>query len=535
MKKNIYIYDTTLRDGSQMEGINFSISDKLKISKKLNDFGIDFIEGGWPGSNPKDEEYFKKIKKLKLKSEIVAFSSTHLIGKNPTQDKLIQKVLRAETKWVCVFGKTWDLHTQKILRISDQEALNLIQNTIQFFIKNKRKVIFDAEHFFDGFKSNPKFALKCLKVASESGVENLTLCDTNGGSLINEVKKIIREVKKEIKTPLGIHTHNDCGLAVANSLTAVEEGVELIQGTFNGIGERSGNANLGVILANIQLKENQKIIPQKNLEKLTQLSNYIFEIANLPPRKEQPFVGINAFTHKGGIHASAVRKIPRSYQHIDPKLVGNISRITISELSGKSNVVEVAKRLGFYLQTKSSRTREILQKVKIMESEGFYFETAEASFALLILRAQKNYRAPFEVLDYFVMNLKNGEAKATVKLKVGNEIREYAASGNGPVNALDIATRRAVEKFFPQIQNVELKDYKVRILDSDAATAAKTRVLIESSNGAENWSTVGCSENIIEASWQALTDSLEYAIWRASRINQSNNGGRLVSLQVIPN
>ena len=517
MKRSIYIYDTTLRDGSQMESINFSVNDKLKISNKLNDFGVDFIEGGWPGSNPKDEEYFKKIKKLKLKSEIVAFSSTHLIGKNPSKDKIIQKVLEAKTKWVCIFGKTWDLHTRRILRISDQEALDLIQNTIRFFIKNKKKIIFDAEHFFDGFKSNSKFALECLKIASESGVENLTLCDTNGGSLESEIREIIRAVKKEIKTPLGIHAHNDCGLAVANSLTAAEEGVKLIQGTFDGIGERSGNANLGVILANLQLKKNQKIISQKSLEKLTQLSNYIFEIANLPPRKEQPFVGINAFTHKGGIHASAVRKISKSYEHINPKLVGNVSRITISELSGKSNVVEVAKRLGFHLSAKSSQTREILQKVKTMENEGFYFETAEASFALLILRLRKNYKAPFEVLDYFVVNLKNGEAKANVKLKVGEEIREYAASGNGPVNALDIATRRAVEKFFPQIQNVELKDYKVRILDSDAATAAKTRVLVESSNGVENWSTVGCSENIIEASWQALVDSLEYAIWRAGK------------------
>ncbi|MCK5472304.1 citramalate synthase [Candidatus Gracilibacteria bacterium] len=517
MKRSIYIYDTTLRDGSQMEGINFSVNDKLKISKKLSDFGVNFIEGGWPGSNPKDEEYFKKVKKLKLKSEVVAFSSTHLIGKNPSNDKLIQKVLEAKTKWVCVFGKTWDLHTRKILKINNQKALDLIQNTIQFFIKNKRKVIFDAEHFFDGFKSNPKFTMECLRIASKSGADNLTLCDTNGGSLENEIREIIHKVKKEIKTPLGIHTHNDCGLAVANSLTAIREGVELIQGTFNGIGERSGNANLGVIIANLQLKKNQKIIPQKNLKKLTQLSNFIFEIANLPPKKEQPFIGVNAFTHKGGIHASAVRKIPRSYQHIDPKLVGNISRITISELSGKSNVVEVAKRLGFNLQIKSSQTCEILQKVKIMENEGFYFETAEASFALLILRLQKNYKAPFKVLDYFVMNFKNGEAKANVKLKVGNEIREYTASGSGPVNALDIATRRAVEKFFPQIKNIELKDYKVRILDSDAATAAKTRVLVESSNGMENWSTVGCSENIIEASWQALTDSLEYAIWKTKR------------------
>ncbi len=515
MNKVINIYDTTLRDGAQMESVNFSINEKLRISKRLSEFGVDFIEGGWPGSNPKDEEYFKKIKNLKLKSEVVAFSSTHLISKTPSTDPLLKKVLEAKTKWVCVFGKTWDLHTREILKISNKEALDLIKNTIKFFIKNKRKVIFDAEHFFDGWKSNQKFALECLKTASESGASNLSLCDTNGGTLPEELKEIIREVKKEIKTPLGIHTHNDCGVAVANSLTAVDEGVELIQGTFNGIGERSGNANLGVILANLQLKKGLKIIPQKNLKKITQLSNFIFEIANLPAKKEQPFIGKNAFTHKGGIHASAVLKNSKSYEHIDPKLVGNSSRITISELSGKSNVVEVAKRLGFKLSPAAPQTREILQKVKTMENEGFYFETAEASFALLILRAQKNYKAPFQVLDYFVISLKNGEVKATVKLKVGNKVQEHTASGNGPVNALDIATRKGMLSFFPKLKDVELRDYKVRILDSDAATAAKTRVLIESSNKKEVWSTVGCSENIIEASWQALTDSFEYAIWKS--------------------
>ena len=517
MKKKLYIYDTTLRDGNQMEGVNFSINEKLKITKKLDEFGVDFIEGGWPGSNPKDDEYFNKIKKTKFKNKIVAFSSTHLIGKTPATDFLIQKVLAAETDWVCVFGKTWDFHSQKILRIQDEVAFKLIQNTIKFFTTKERKVIFDAEHFFDGFKSNPKFALECLKIAEKVGAVNLTLCDTNGGSSEKEIREIIYEVKKEIKTPLGIHTHNDCGLAVSNTLAAVEEGVELVQGCLNGLGERSGNANLGTIIPNLQIKQGYEIIPPKNLEKITQLSNYIFELANLPPQKNQPFVGSNAFTHKGGIHASAVLKNSKSYEHISPKLVGNISRITISELSGKSNVVEVAKKLGFKLDPQSQQTRGILKQIKQMESEGFYFETAEASFALLILRSQKNYKIPFEVLDYFVTNLKGGEAKATVKLKVGTEVREYAASGNGPVNALDIATRRAVGKFFPQIQNVELKDYKVRILDSDAATAAKTRVLIESSNGVESWNTSGCSENIIEASWQALIDSLEFAIWEVGR------------------
>ena len=517
MKKDIYIYDTTLRDGSQMEGVNFSVHEKVKITEKLDDFGVDFIEGGWPGSNPKDEEFFQTIKQRKITNEVVAFSATVLKNKKPSSDPLLQKVVAAKTKWVTVFGKTWDLHTRKILHISDIEALQLIQKTIKFLTAQKRKVIFDAEHFFDGFQANPTFALQCLRVAAQSGAQNITLCDTNGGTLPNEVRSIIQAVKKEITTPLGIHAHNDSGVAVANSLVAVEEGANLIQGTFGGLGERSGNTNLGTTIADLHLKQKRKIIPSTHLQKLTQLTNFIFETANLPPPKNLPFVGVNAFTHKGGVHVSAVRKNPKSYEHIDPRVVGNTSRVTISELSGKSNVVTVARRLGFRLAANSPHTREILSKVKSLENAGFYFETAEASFALLILRSQKNYTAPFEVIDYFVMNQKDGEAKATVKLRVGKEIREYAASGNGPVNALDVATRRAVTKFFPQIQNVELKDYKVRILDGDAATAAKTRVLIESSNGRENWSTVGCSENIIEASWQALVDSLEYAIWRSKK------------------
>ena len=515
MNKSIYIYDTSLRDGSQMEGVNFSIEDKIKITKKLNDFNVDFIEGGWSGSNPKDEKYFKRIKKIKLKSKIVAFSATVLKNKKPTTDFLIQKTLDTKTKWVTVFGKTWDLHTRQILKISDSDALNLIQTTIKFFISQKRKVIFDAEHFFDGFKSNPRFALDCLKIAEKNGAENLSLCDTNGGTLPEEIRAIFHAVKKEIRTPLGIHTHNDSGVAVANSLIAAAEGVKIIQGTFGGFGERAGNADLGTIITDLQIKKKYKIIPTIKLQKLTQLTNFIFETANFPPPKNLPFVGVNAFTHKGGIHASAVRKNPKSYEHIDPQLVGNFSRITISELSGKSNVVAVARRLGFKLLSTSPQTRAILTQVKSLENTGFYFETAEASFALLILRARKNYRAPFEIIDYFVANFKNGEAKAVVKLKVGKKIREYAASGGGPVNALDLAVRRAVTEFFPEIKNVELKDYKVRILDSDAATSAKTRVLIESSNGHENWSTVGCSGNIIEASWQALVDSLEFAIWRS--------------------
>ena len=478
--KYIYIYDTTLRDGSQSEGVNFTINEKLEITKKLDNFGIPFIEGGWPGSNPKDEEYFKEVRKLKLQSEVVAFSATHLKGKTPTNDVLLKKVLEAKTRWVTIFGKVWDLHTRKILKISDAEALALISNTIKFLVKNKKKVIFDAEHFFDGWKSNPQFALQCLNAAEKAGSSNLSLCDTNGGCLPNELGKIINQVKREVKTPLGIHTHNDAGVAVANSIIAAENGVELIQGTINGFGERCGNANLNTIIADLQLKHGVEIIPPKKLEELTQLANLVYEVGNKIPKSDQPYVGKNAFTHKGGIHASAVAKIPSSYQHINPKAVGNSMRITISELSGKSNVIAVAKRLG--IRVSPQQIKEVLSKVKKLENEGYYFETAEASFALLLLHSQKTYKPPFKLLEYIVFNSSRSEVNATVRVEVGGKVRHFAATGNGPVNALDIAMRRAVGKFFPQIKNVELIDYKVRILDIHSATAAKTRVMIESSS-----------------------------------------------------
>ncbi|MDD3066433.1 MAG: citramalate synthase [Candidatus Gracilibacteria bacterium] len=515
--KYIYIYDTTLRDGSQSEGVNFTVNEKILITEKLNDFGFDFIEGGWPGSNPKDEEYFAKIKKIKLKSKVVAFSATHMKVKTAETDVLLQKVLAAETKYITVFGKVWDLHTRKILGVSDSEALDLISNTIKFLIKNKRKVIFDAEHCFDGWKSNPKFTLACLRAAEGAGAMNLTLCDTNGGSLPSELGKIISEIKKKIKTPLGIHTHNDSGVAVANSIIAVENGVNLIQGTINGIGERTGNANLNTIIADLQLKKGMKILPPAKLAQLTNLANYVYEIGNKRPKNDQPFVGKNAFTHKGGIHVSAVAKIPASYEHIDPKLVGNHTNITISELSGKSNVIAVAQRLGIKIQSDSPQIREILAQVKDLENQGFYYETAEASFALLILHSEKDYKKPFELQEYCVSNSSAGGVDATVEVKVKGKLRKFSASGNGPVNALDLALRQGIEEFFPQTKNVELTDYKVRILDTHSATAAKTRVLIESSNGKEDWKTVGCSENIIKASWQALSDSLEYAIWRSGK------------------
>ncbi len=518
MLNKLYLYDTTLRDGAQMEGVNFSIQDKLKITQKLNDFGIDFIEGGWPGSNPKEKEFFQKAQKLNLKSELVAFSATCLKDKTPQTDSLLKTVLDSKTKWITVFGKTWDLHTMKVLKISQTKALSLIENTIKFLVKNKRKVIFDAEHFFDGFKSNPKFVLECLRAAERAGAWNLTLCDTNGGVLPSEIAQITEQVQKEINTPLGIHAHNDSGLAISNSLAAVAGGVSLVQGTVNGFGERTGNANLTTLIADLQLKLGYKLIPPTKLKELTNLSNFVFETANLRAHDNQPYVGKFAFTHKGGIHASAVAKVASSYQHVDPAAVGNISRTTISELSGKSNVVAVAKRLGFSLRPSAPQTRAVLKQVKELENQGFCFEAAEASFALLILRSGSKYKRLFEVMDYTVASsFATGRIAATVELKVGQTARQCAATGNGPVNALDTALRRCVAGFYPQVAHVELTDYKVRILDSMAATGAKTRVLIESTDSQESWTTVGCSANILEASWQALTDSLEYAIWRAAK------------------
>lgn len=513
------LYDTTLRDGSQMEGVNFSITDKIIITKKLADFGIGFIEGGWPGSNPKDEEYFKRIKKEKLAAEIVAFSATCLKHKTPTTDPLLTKVVAAHTRYVTVFGKTWDFHTRKILGISDEVAYQLIGDTIQFLRKKKKRVIFDAEHFFDGYQSNPRFAIECLKVAAKAGAENLTLCDTNGGMLPADITRIIHDVQKEITTPLGIHCHNDGGVAVANSLAAVQAGVTLVQGTMNGFGERTGNADLTTIIPNLQLKLGVNVIPHEKLPQLTFLANFIYEVANLRPIDSKPYVGRLAFTHKGGIHASAVAKFADSYQHITPEDVGNTSRTTISELSGKSNVVAVAARLGFTLKPDDVSTHEILATVKTLENNGYSFEAAEASFALLILRTlQKKYRAPFEVIDYLVVDSRSGERiTATVELKVADVVRHYAATGNGPVNALDTALRRCVTRFYPSVANVELTDYKVRIIDSASATGATTRVLIESTDGVERWTTVGCAPDIIAASWQALVDSLEYAIWKQTK------------------
>lgn len=514
----IFFLDTTLRDGAQTYGINFSLQAKIKISQALYNFGLDFIEAGFPGSNPKDEEFFQKTKKSNFQKKLVSFSSTVNKNKTPATDPLIQKVLKTETNYVTVFGKVWNFQTAKILKINHKKALEIIYETISFFRRKNFKVIFDAEHFFDGYKAKAKFALACLKEAQRAGAFNLTLCDTNGGTLPNEMQKIIRAVQQEITHPLGIHAHNDSEVAVANCLMAFESGVELIQTTINGLGERAGNASYNSVLSNLQLKLKQKIIAPEKLKELTNLAKLVNELANLSPQKNQPFTGENAFRHKGGMHASAVALFPRSYEHIKPELIGQTSSVTVSELSGRSNIVLSAKRLGFNLKKDSEIVETVLKKVKSLEKEGFYFEIAEASFILLILHSQKNYQKPFILEDHLVVQTNNNQVKAMVKVRVGEDSRHFAASGDGPVDALNLAVRKAVARFFPIIEQVELTDYKVRILNSETATAAKTRVLIESKLGQTHWTTVGCSENIIIASLQALLDSFEFAIWRENKV-----------------
>lgn len=521
-KKKIYFLDTTLRDGTQNSGINFSLQDKIRIATALANFGLDFIEAGFPGSNPKDEEFFRLTHKNNFASKLTAFSATYHKNKTPQTDALIQKVLAAQTKYVTVFGKTWDFQTSKILGVNQAKAFDLIYQTIRFFRIKNRQVIFDAEHFFDGFKANPKFALACLKAAEKAGAFNLTLCDTNGGTLPAEISEIFQKVQKTIKTPLGIHAHNDSATAVANCLNAVQTGANLVQTTINGIGERIGNADYNSVLCNLQLKLGYQIVSAQKLKQLTKLSKLVAEIANLPLPKNQPFTGENAFRHKGGIHVSAVQKFPNSYEHIKPDLIGQVSSTTISELAGKTNVVTLAKIFGLKLKKDSLITKKILTQVKELENNGFYFETAEASFILLVLRAQKNYQPPFLIEDHLVVNSKHDNVTAMVKVRVGKDLKHFAASSDGPVDALNLAVRRAVIKFFPIIQEISLVDYKVRILDSKEGTAAKIRVLIESQLGQKHWTTVGCSTNIILASLQALNDALEFAIWQKKFLFNKN-------------
>ena len=532
----IWIYDTTLRDGSQREGLSLSLEDKLRIAKELDQLGIPFIEGGWPGANPKDVQFFWQIKEEPLtQAEVVAFCSTRRPNIAAADDPMLQAILAAGTRWVTLFGKSWDLHVTEGLQTTLEENLAMIQDSIEYLRSQGRRVIYDAEHWFDGYKQNPEYALQTLNAALKADAEWLVLCDTNGGTLPHEIGKIVRDVQEALKVGklnvggsdpssnlqplLGIHTHNDSDTAIANALAGVLEGVRMVQGTINGYGERCGNANLCSLIPNLQLKLGYRCIQDEQLAKLTQTSRLISEVVNLAPDDHAPFVGRSAFAHKGGIHVSAVERNPLTYEHIEPETIGNQRRIVISDQSGLSNVLAKARTFGHELNKQDPACRQILERLKGLESEGYQFEAAEASFDLL-MREALGYRQQFFELKGFQVHCDmlqsiSGDysnALATIKVTVnGKDILE-AAEGNGPVSALDAALRKALQNFYPEIAQFQLTDYKVRILDGGAGTSAKTRVLIESSNGQKRWTTVGVSPNILEASYQAVVEGIEYGL-----------------------
>ncbi|HBT20584.1 MAG TPA: citramalate synthase [Peptococcaceae bacterium] len=515
--KKVSIYDTTLRDGTQGEGISLSLEDKIKIALKIDSLGVDYIEGGWPGSNPKDMEFFKRIKEYKLQHAVIsAFGSTRKPNIPAEEDKNLRAILESGVKTAAIFGKSWDFHVEKALRTTLEENLRMIEDSVRFLKNSGLEVFFDAEHFFDGYKNNPQYAMEAVKAAESAGADVIVLCETNGGSLPHEVEEIVGAVVSELSTPVGIHTHNDGELAVANSIMAVRAGAVQVQGTINGYGERCGNCNLCSVIPNLQLKGGYQCIPEDKLKMLTEVALYVSEVANQVLPNNQPFVGRSAFAHKGGIHASAILKDGQTYEHIPPEKVGNKRRVIVSELSGASNLKYKAKEMGIDLDALNGHTRKIVEKIKQLEHEGFQFESAEGSLELLLRKALKEYVQSF-VLDSFRLIIekqgdKESTSEAVMKLKVGDEIVHTAAEGNGPVNALDNCLRKALEEFYPFIKNVHLTDYKVRVLDEKDGTAAKVRVFIETRDATSSWTTVGVSENIIEASWQALMDSIDYAL-----------------------
>jgi 2-isopropylmalate synthase len=516
----VKIYDTTLRDGSQAEDIAFSVEDKVRITQKLDELGVHYIEGGWPGSNPKDLQFFQEVKSLPLiQSKIVAFGSTCRAGTLPKDDPNIQSLIEAETKVVTIVGKSWDIHPLEAMNITLDQNLDIIHSSIRFLKDRIGEVIFDAEHFFDGFKNNPEYALSTLKAAQEAKADWIVLCDTNGGTLPDDIQSIIKEVKKKITVPLGIHAHNDAEMAVANSILAVKEGIGMVHGTINGYGERCGNANLCSIIPNLKLKMGIDCITDAHLKKITEVSRFVSELANLPHHRYLPYVGESAFAHKGGLHVSAIRKSDATYEHVPPERVGNRQRVLISDLSGESNILYKAAEFKIDLKSKDPMVKKILDDIKNLENEGFQFEGAEGSFEILIKKALGQHKRFFELMGFRVIVEKKGEgtpplSEATIMVRVGDQVEHAAAVGNGPVNALDNAIRKALEKFYPELKEVKLLDYKVRILSTKDGTGAQTRVLIESGDGKSNWGTVGVSENIIQASWQALVDSIDYKLMK---------------------
>ncbi|MGH7819537.1 MAG: citramalate synthase [Candidatus Binatia bacterium] len=523
-RKHVSLYDTTLRDGCQGEDVSLTLADKLRIAERLDELGFDYIEGGWPGSNPRDEEFFREAKKLSLRhARISAFGMTRRAGTSASKDLNLRKLLEAETPVITIFGKTWELHVTEDLRISREENLDVIHDSVSFLKKHADEVIFDAEHFFDGYRHDPAYAIECLQAAASAGAHLLCLCDTNGGNLPGLIREATEASRAAVSTPLGIHCHNDADLAVANSLAAIEAGAVQVQGTINGFGERCGNANLVSVIAALELKLGYSCLAADQLRRLTDLSHFVYELANLPPRKEQPYVGQSAFAHKGGVHVAAVRKNRLTYEHVNPEAVGNVQRVLISDLSGRANILHKAEEFGVNVESKDPKIQALLQQLKELENAGYQYEGAEASFELLMQRALGVEVRFYRLIGFRAIDQKNKEdepplSEATIMIEgPDGRVEHTAATGNGPVNALDSALRKALTKFYPEIESVRLLDYKVRVLAGVDGTAARVRVLIESGDENGRWGTVGVSHNVIEASWQALVDSIDYKLYSDRR------------------
>jgi 2-isopropylmalate synthase len=519
MAGKLELYDVTLRDGAQGPGISFSVSDKLKIAAKIDDLGVTYIEGGWPGSNPKDSEFFHEMKSIKLKNAVLtAFGSTRRPGIAAADDLGLHQLVDADTPVVCLVGKSWDRQVEDVIRTTLDENLAMIRDSMAFLKAAGREPMYDAEHFFDGYTSDAGYAVKCLEAALEGGATRVILCDTNGGNLPDRVSEVVSSVVERLGPMVGIHCHNDCGVGVANTLAGVRAGAVQLQGCINGLGERTGNANMTTIIPNLQLKMGCEVVSPAQLASLAEVSQYIGELANVVPDPSAPFVGEGAFTHKGGQHVDAMIKAAYTYQHIEPELVGNRSRIVVSDQAGRGNVMHKAQEFGIDLEGDKAFARRLADEVKRLEHLGYSFEGADASFEMVIHRAQ-GHQPAFELVDYIALvEQREGNpmvSEATVKVRVGDRVMHTAAEGNGPVNALDAALRKALLASFPEIDEMRLHDYKVRVLDGTAATAAGVRVLIESGDRHRRWSTVGCSTNIIEASWLALADAFEYGILKS--------------------
>ena len=520
MNRKVTIYDTTLRDGTQGEGISFSSADKVRIAERLDAFGVHYVEGGWPGSNPKDMEFFTAVAGRKFKhTKIAAFGSTRRADTKCKDDPQIDMLVKANTPVVTMVGKTWSLHVREVIRTSPEENLAMIGDSVRYFKAMGKEVIYDAEHFFDGYKDDPKYALATLQAAQDAGVDMVVLCDTNGGFMPSEVGRMTGEICRAMKCAVGIHTHNDSGVGVANALVAVEAGASQVQGTINGYGERTGNCNMISVIPCLVLKMGVECIPAENVRRLRDLSNFVDDLANVRHDIRQPFVGATAFAHKGGIHVNAIEKVARSYEHIEPELVGNHRRVLVSDLSGRSNILMKAHELGMDLNKDTPEVREILQQLKQQEHAGYEYEAADGSFHILVQKLLRKHKPFFKLLAYRVIMDKHGDdghhiVEASVKLEVKGKAVHTVAEGDGPINALDTALRKALLKSYPAIAEVRLVDFKVRIVDSSAGTAAKTRVIIESTDGVDTWGTVGVHDNIIEASWEALVDSVEYKLFK---------------------